>query len=465
MDMVMLTARGFHFDRVDETPDVVRMNDPVSWAGMCHPPSSIDAILFGGGSVGAMGILNGACLLLVDEAVPLDQMTALGIPYIYLELVEFPGPNEEYVLKISTNIPNINAVSVVFPSGAQITAHLPFPGTGCGIGPPNQINCGNPTPWLPVSETRQANMRFAAELGDGAEVTVFYSTDYGMHYDPGGFVRVYSGGPEPFGRPLARGPSGAHARLAALPGEATGHSIGGSPAMKQWQKYLAEVFGTFVLVFIGTTTLIASGGLGGAALFLAPFGFGLALLAGLYAFGEVSGGHFNPAVSLAMYLDRRLEARDLIGYWLSQFVGAILASLVVLLAFHKQAAVASTATLPSTDGRALVFEIVLTAVFVAVILQATRSGKYGSSALVAIPLTLLTIHLAALPFSGSSVNPARTLGPALVGWKWDSEWIYFVGPALGAILGWIVHTVVVKGDTSLGDDIARVRTDLGGATG
>lgn len=193
MDMVMLTARGFHFDRVDETPDVVRMNDPVSWAGMCHPPSSIDAILFGGGSVGAIGILNGACLLLVDEAVPLDQMTALGIPYIYLELVEFPGPNEEYVLKISTNIPNINAVSVVFPSGAQITAHLPFPGTGCGIGPPNQINCGNPTPWLPVSETRQANMRFAAELGDGAEVTVFYSTDYGMHYDPGGFVRVYSG--------------------------------------------------------------------------------------------------------------------------------------------------------------------------------------------------------------------------------------------------------------------------------
>jgi aquaporin Z len=219
--------------------------------------------------------------------------------------------------------------------------------------------------------------------------------------------------------------------------------------VKPWQKYLAEVFGTFTLVFVGMTSVLAAYGAGGLPpSLLAPFGFGLALLAGLYAFGEVSGGHFNPAVSLAMFLDRRLPAGDLISYWMAQFVGAILAALIVLLAFDQDS-VAATATRPSSDGTAFVFELVMTAIFVVVILQVTRSSTYGGSALVAIPLTLAAIHFAAIPFSGSSVNPARTFGPALVGSEWDSIWIYFLAPAAGAILGWVVHSVVVKGDTKL----------------
>jgi aquaporin Z len=231
--------------------------------------------------------------------------------------------------------------------------------------------------------------------------------------------------------------------------------------MKMWQKYLAEFLGTFILVLMGTTGIVAvdlltsnpgSPGLSGGNVqfneLVVPLGFGLALLAGLYAFGEVSSGHFNPAVSLAAFLDGRISLVDLAGYWIFQFVGAIAASALMLVPF-TQDAVATTATVPSPvigDGGAFLLETAFTAIFVSVILQATTSSRFSNSALVAIPLTLVSIHVALIPFTGSSVNPARTLGPALIGNKWDSEWIYFLGPALGAIIAWLVHSVVVKGE-------------------
>ena len=221
--------------------------------------------------------------------------------------------------------------------------------------------------------------------------------------------------------------------------------------MKDWQKYLAEVFGTFTLVFVGSLAVVGvfkSADQGAASQVIIAFAFGLALLAGLYAFAEVSGGHFNPAVSLAMFLDRRLAAADLVSYWASQIIGAVLASLVVLLAFTKQD-VANTATVHSSTKVALVLEIALTAIFVLVILQSSKTDRYSGSALVAIPLTLVAIHLAAIPFSGSSVNPARSFAPALVGHQWTGFWVYVVGPLAGAVIGWLVHTVVAKGEISL----------------
>ncbi|HEY7707961.1 MAG TPA: aquaporin [Gaiellaceae bacterium] len=214
--------------------------------------------------------------------------------------------------------------------------------------------------------------------------------------------------------------------------------------MEAWQKYAAELLGTFVLVFGGTTTIVAASLMGVPVLLTVPFAFGLALLAGLYAFGEVSGGHYNPAVSLAMFLDRRLSSPDLVRYWAAQFAGAILASLVLLIA-TSQDDVASTATVPGVpgDGTAFLIELVFTAIFVLVILQASASGRFGSSALVAIPLALVAIHFAAIPFSGSSVNPARTFGPALIGNEWDGIWIYFIAPPLGAALAVAIHRGVV----------------------
>jgi aquaporin Z len=214
---------------------------------------------------------------------------------------------------------------------------------------------------------------------------------------------------------------------------------------RDWTKYAGELLGTFVLVFVGTTAVVAAERSEAAVLIVAAIAFGLALLAGLYAFGEVSGGHFNPAVSLAMFLDKRLTGSDLIGYWVSQVLGGILAALVLLIA-TSQDDVASTATVPGPDGEGTAFliELVLTAIFVAVILQASASGRFGTSALVAIPLALIAVHLAAIPFSGSSVNPARTFGPDLIGNEWDGFWLYLVGPLLGALVAWAVHNTVVK---------------------
>ncbi len=229
--------------------------------------------------------------------------------------------------------------------------------------------------------------------------------------------------------------------------------------MQQWQKYLAELLGTFILVFVGTTAIVGAVRAGAPVLVVVPFAFGLALLAGLYAFGEVSGGHFNPAVSLGLFLDRRLTVTDLFGYWIAQFAGGILASVVLVLATSKDD-VASTATIPASYGSAFVMEVVFTAIFVSVILSASKSKLYAGSALIAIPMTLLAIHLAAIPYSGSSVNPARTFGPAIVGNTWHGVWIYLVAPPLGAVVGWLVHTIVVKGDTHLRDDIEQIEDEL-----
>jgi len=240
--------------------------------------------------------------------------------------------------------------------------------------------------------------------------------------------------------------------------------------VKQWQRYLAELFGTFILVFGGTTAIagtlkaidaapFGTGSGTASVLFIAPFAFGLALMAALYAFAEVSGGHFNPAVSLGLFLDRRLTFEDLLGYWIFQFAGAILASLLMLIPFSHDI-VKATATTPSSNGTALFIEITFTAIFVLVILHSTKSDRYGGSALISIPLTLLMIHFAAIPWSGSSVNPARSLGPALVGDQWTAFWIYVVGPAAGAIIAWIIYTVVIKGDTDFRDDMQALRAEV-----
>jgi aquaporin Z len=230
--------------------------------------------------------------------------------------------------------------------------------------------------------------------------------------------------------------------------------------VKPWQKYVAELLGTFVLVFVGSLAILGSSGDSASRVAIA-FGFGIALLAGLYAFGEVSGGHFNPIVSLAMFLDRRLSALDTIWYWIAQFVGAIAAALVILVTYADRDAVKATATRSSADARGFFLELICSAIFVVVILQVTRSDRYGASALIAIPLTLFAIHIALIPFTGSSVNPARTLGPDLVGaTAWSDIWIYLLAPPAGAVLGWAAHKITVGGSTSLRGDLARAAGDM-----
>lgn len=216
------------------------------------------------------------------------------------------------------------------------------------------------------------------------------------------------------------------------------------------RRLIAELLGTFVLLFGGGLAILTAIALGGgdltpAGLLVIALGFGLALLAGLYAFGEVSGGHYNPAVSLGALLDGRISVLTFGLYLVAQVVGAVVAGLALLWA-SDQAAVAATATTPGSGvGSAFLLEVLLTAVFVAVILKVTASSTMGPSAFLAIPLTLSVIHLAAVPFSGSSVNPARTLGSAIVGNTYTDVWIYLTAPFLGAALGWLLHQLVSVG--------------------
>lgn len=201
-------------------------------------------------------------------------------------------------------------------------------------------------------------------------------------------------------------------------------------------KYLGEVLGTTILVGLGTMGILAMGGAGGPAEVIGiGLGFGLALLAGIWAVGHVTGAHFNPAVTLAALLDKRLSFSDAIGYWVAQFVGATVGSLIVLAATGSRADVAATATGYVELRTAIVAEIVLTAVFVWTILSVTRLG--ANHAPLTIALVLTGVHVVGIPFSGASVNPARSFGPVVVGGEIGSTlWVYIYAPLIGAVIAW-----------------------------
>jgi aquaporin Z len=202
-------------------------------------------------------------------------------------------------------------------------------------------------------------------------------------------------------------------------------------------KYLAEFLGTFILVFLGSMGILAVGGAAGAAEIVAiAFAFGLALLAGIWAVGHVSGGHFNPAVTLAMVLDGRTSFGDAIGYWIGQFAGAGVASLLVMAASSREA-VGGTVTGYETLSTGILMELALTTVFILVILAVTTNGT--NQAPVAIALTLVGAHLAGIPFSGTSVNPARSFGPAVVSGEIEQLWVYIVFPLAGGIVAWALY--------------------------
>jgi aquaporin Z len=202
-------------------------------------------------------------------------------------------------------------------------------------------------------------------------------------------------------------------------------------------KYLAEMLGTLILVGVGSMGILAVGGAGGPAQMLAiAFAFGFALLAGIWALGHVSGAHFNPAVTLAMLIDKRITLSDAIGYWVGQLAGGVLGSVVVLVASGRPE-VGQTITGYSDLSRAAVVEILLTAVFVWTIMAVVKRG--GTNAPGAIALTLVGVHLAGIPFSGASVNPARSFGPALVSGNFDQLLLYIWAPLVGAVAAAVLY--------------------------
>ena len=207
------------------------------------------------------------------------------------------------------------------------------------------------------------------------------------------------------------------------------------------KKYLAEMVGTFVLTFLGCGAAVALGcGSDTASIVGTAVAFGLSVVAMAYAIGGISGCHINPAITLGVFLSGRIDAKDCGMYILFQFIGGILAAaLLAGIIATDPSAVITTATGANgcTYGvaNALIVEIVLTCIFVLVVLGATSktNGATNNFAGLAIGLSLILIHLVGIHFTGTSVNPARSFGPALFegGEALANVWVFIVAPLIG----------------------------------
>lgn len=216
--------------------------------------------------------------------------------------------------------------------------------------------------------------------------------------------------------------------------------------MSDTQKYLAELIGTFVLVFIGTGAAVIAGkslGVLGIA-----FAFGIAVLAMVYAIGPISGCHINPAITIAMLVNGKIPSKDALVYIVVQCIGAILASALLLMIMTGNPAyniatdglgqngygVASPGGYSLISG--LIAEILLTFIFLIVIFGATSRAAPAGFAGLAIGLSLTMIHIFGIMVTGVSVNPARSLGPALIvgGTALAQLWLFIIAPIIGAVL-------------------------------
>lgn len=204
---------------------------------------------------------------------------------------------------------------------------------------------------------------------------------------------------------------------------------------------VAEFIGTFALIFIGAGALaLNKGGLVGIAL-----AHGLVIVTFAYAYGHISGTHINPAVTLGLLIAGEIQIAAAFGYWIVQFVGGILGA-VVLNAVLPEAGDLGVTILGEnvTSTQGLIVEIVLTFFLVNTIFNTAVSGKAGNFAGLAIGLTLVLSILMGGPLTRASLNPARTLGPAIVSGNYADIWLYFVGPAIGAVLAALLYIGVLK---------------------
>jgi MIP family channel proteins len=207
--------------------------------------------------------------------------------------------------------------------------------------------------------------------------------------------------------------------------------------LPNWARALAaECIGTFALVFAGTGAVVIDAESGGGVSHVGVgLTFGLIIMVMIYAVGHVSGAHFNPAVTLAFAIGRHFPARMVLRYWAAQLSGAVLASLLLRGMFGNTAHLGTT--LPTgSAGQSFTLEMVLTGALMFVITSvATDVRAVGQAAAIAIGGTVGLEALFAGPISGASMNPARSLAPALVSWNWSDQWLYVAGPFIGAMVG------------------------------
>jgi aquaporin Z len=226
------------------------------------------------------------------------------------------------------------------------------------------------------------------------------------------------------------------------------------------KKYLAELVGTFILVLFGCGTAVVAGdkvGILGIA-----FAFGLGLIAAAYGIGPISGCHINPAVSLGVWTAGRMTLKDLMGYWVGQFIGgAMAAGVLALIVSGVGGGYNITLSGLGQDGwgpgyqggydltSAIIFEFVATLIFVVVILGSTQKKAPAGFAGLAIGITLVAIHIFGIHITGVSVNPARSLGPALLvgGKALEQVWMFLLVPSLGGLVaGLLFRSRVLEAD-------------------
>ncbi len=218
------------------------------------------------------------------------------------------------------------------------------------------------------------------------------------------------------------------------------------------KKCIAECIGTFVLVVFGCGVAVATGCEGNAGIVATALAFGLVIVAMAYSIGNISGCHINPAVSTAMLVSGKMTVREYVGYVLSQIVGAIAGAAVVGLFFGSFANLGGNTVAISAYGETgslfvgLIVEIVLTFAFVLAILGVTSKTENKAVTGVVIGLALTLVHLLGIRLTGTSVNPARSIGPALlqmIGGDFTAIsqiWIFIVGPILGAMLAAVLYS-------------------------
>ncbi len=222
--------------------------------------------------------------------------------------------------------------------------------------------------------------------------------------------------------------------------------------MKSIKKYIAEVIGTFVLVTFGCGTAVAVGcdSASGSGYLLTALAFGLVIVAMAYSIGNISGCHINPAVSLAMLIRGQLTPTDFVGYVISQLIGSALGCVVLGVVFGFDCGFGAnqiqSGWTNGNVGSALLVEIVLTFVFVIAIIGVTSKVENSAVSGLVIGLALTLVHILGIALTGTSVNPARSLLPAIFagGAALSQVWIFIVGPLVGGALAAVVYNYLEK---------------------
>lgn len=225
------------------------------------------------------------------------------------------------------------------------------------------------------------------------------------------------------------------------------------------KRYIAELIGTMVLVLFGCgSAAIAGSVLGNLGIALA---FGLSIVAMAYVIGDISGCHINPAVSIGMWIDGRMDVKDLIMYIVFQCIGAIIGIGILAVIINSSAHLGGyTMTGLGQNGfgaasavglnaiGAIIVEIILTFVFVFTVLGVTKKAENGAVAGIVIGLTLTFVHIMGIPLTGTSVNPARSLAPALFigGQALNQVWVFILAPIVGAIIAGYLYKVLMSED-------------------